>query len=69
MTTTPEAKGAPLARWQSLQWQFNIAMGALAQRKRTAPQAHWPETSGFIAPIIGPRAAPQLPRDASARLR
>jgi hypothetical protein len=32
MTTTPDAKGAPLERWQSLQWQFNIAMGALAHR-------------------------------------
>ena len=31
-TTTPDAKGAPLERWQSLQWQFNIAMGALAHR-------------------------------------
>ena len=28
-TTTPEAKGAPLERWQSLQWQFSIARGAL----------------------------------------
>jgi hypothetical protein len=26
----PEEKGAPLARWQSLQWQFNIATGSLA---------------------------------------
>ena len=30
MTMTPDAKAAPLERWQSLQWQFNIAMGALA---------------------------------------
>ena len=29
-TTTPDAKGAPLERWQSLQWQFSVAMGALA---------------------------------------
>ena len=29
-TTTPEAKGAPLERWQSAQWQFSMAMGALA---------------------------------------
>lgn len=39
----PEAYGAPLDRWQSLQWQFNMATGALAALKRTAPQAHWPE--------------------------
>ncbi|MDB5900707.1 MAG: hypothetical protein JWP41_4309 [Ramlibacter sp.] len=28
--TTPDAKGAPLERWQSLQWQFSMATGALA---------------------------------------
>jgi hypothetical protein len=28
--TTPDAKGAPLERWQSLQWQFSMAIGALA---------------------------------------
>ena len=26
----PEAKGAPLDRWQSLQWQLSIATGAPA---------------------------------------
>ena len=26
----PEAKGAPLERWQSLQWQLSIATGAPA---------------------------------------
>ena len=31
-TTTPEANAAPLESWQSRQWQFSIAMGALAQR-------------------------------------
>jgi hypothetical protein len=30
VTTTPDAKGAPLERWQSRQWQFSMAMGALA---------------------------------------
>ena len=30
-TTTPEANAAPLESWQSRQWQFSIAMGALAQ--------------------------------------
>lgn len=29
-TITPDANGAPLERWQSWQWQFNIAMGATA---------------------------------------
>jgi hypothetical protein len=29
-TTTPEAKGAPLERWQSRQWQLSIATGARA---------------------------------------
>jgi hypothetical protein len=29
-TTTPDANGAPLERWQSRQWQFNMAIGALA---------------------------------------
>ena len=28
--TTPDANGAPLERWQSWQWQFSMAMGALA---------------------------------------
>ena len=28
MTTTPDAKGAPLERWQSRQWQFSMATGA-----------------------------------------
>lgn len=41
-TTTPDAKGAPLERWQSSQWQFNMAIGAPAIRNRTAPQAHFP---------------------------
>lgn len=27
-TTTPEAKGAPLDCWQSLQWQLSIATGS-----------------------------------------
>jgi hypothetical protein len=27
-TMKPEAKGAPLERWQSRQWQFSIATGA-----------------------------------------
>lgn len=27
-TMKPEAKGAPLERWQSRQWQFNVATGA-----------------------------------------
>jgi len=27
-TMTPEAKGAPLERWQSRQWQLSIATGA-----------------------------------------
>jgi hypothetical protein len=30
LTTTPDAKGAPLERWQSRQWQLSIAMGAPA---------------------------------------
>ena len=30
MTMTPEAKGAPLERWQSRQWQLSIAIGARA---------------------------------------
>jgi hypothetical protein len=29
ITTTPDAKGAPLERWQSVQWQLRPAMGAL----------------------------------------
>lgn len=29
MATTPDANGAPLERWQSRQWQFSMAMGAL----------------------------------------
>ena len=32
MTMTPDAKGAPLERWQSRQWQLSIAMG---------PRTHW----------------------------
>jgi hypothetical protein len=28
LTTMPEAKGAPLERWQSRQWQLIIATGA-----------------------------------------
>lgn len=31
LTMMPEAKGAPLERWQSRQWQFSIAMGAPEQ--------------------------------------
>lgn len=31
-TTTPDANGAPLERWQSRQWQFSMATGALAHR-------------------------------------
>jgi hypothetical protein len=27
-TMKPEAKGAPLERWQSRQWQFSVATGA-----------------------------------------
>jgi len=27
--TTPDAKGAPLDAWQSRQWQFSMATGAL----------------------------------------
>ncbi|CAM2156456.1 conserved protein of unknown function [Pararobbsia alpina] len=30
-TMKPDAKGAPLERWQSRQWQFNVATGALEQ--------------------------------------
>lgn len=30
-TTTPDAKGAPLERWQSRQWQLIIATGAREQ--------------------------------------
>jgi hypothetical protein len=30
MTTMPEAKGAPLDSWQSLQWQLIMAMGSRA---------------------------------------
>ena len=29
-TMNPEAKGAPLERWQSRQWQLSIATGARA---------------------------------------
>lgn len=29
-TTTPEAKGEPLERWQSIQWQLSIATGSPA---------------------------------------
>ena len=29
-TMKPEAKGAPLERWQSKQWQLSIAIGARA---------------------------------------
>lgn len=29
-TMTPDAKGAPLERWQSWQWQLSIATGSLA---------------------------------------
>lgn len=42
MTTTPDANGAPLDSWQSRQWQFSIARGALTHVKRTEPQAHFP---------------------------
>jgi hypothetical protein len=31
LTMMPEAKGAPLERWQSRQWQFSIATGAPEQ--------------------------------------
>lgn len=51
-TTTPEANGAPLDNWQSRQWQFNMAIGGLAHRYRTDPQAHFPERGGFILRII-----------------
>jgi hypothetical protein len=30
LTMKPEAKGAPLERWQSKQWQLSIATGARA---------------------------------------
>jgi hypothetical protein len=30
MTTMPDAKGAPLDSWQSLQWQLIMAMGSRA---------------------------------------
>jgi hypothetical protein len=30
-TMKPEAKGAPLERWQSRQWQLSVAIGAREQ--------------------------------------
>ncbi len=51
-TTTPEANGAPLERWQSLQWQLSMATGALEQVKRTAPHAHPPDKGSFTGMVL-----------------
>lgn len=52
MTTTPDAKGAPLERWQSLQWQLRAAMGALPHSYRIEPHAQPPENGGVMSQSI-----------------
>lgn len=43
MTTTPEANGAPLDSWQSVQWQLIIARGFCLPVNRIERHAQPPE--------------------------
>jgi hypothetical protein len=60
VTTTPDANGAPLDRWQSPQWQFNMAMGVLAHRYWIDPQAHFPEKAKFMSTLSRECAQPDV---------
>jgi hypothetical protein len=55
-TMTPEAKGAPLERWQSRQWQLSIATGVRAHAYRIDPHIHPPE-NGAVMPQFPPAYA------------
>ncbi|MFT4508691.1 hypothetical protein [Caballeronia sp. 15711] len=48
-TMKPEAKGAPLERWQSRQWQLSVATGAREHTYRIDPHAHPPENGAVMS--------------------
>lgn len=48
MTTTPDAKGAPLERWQSRQWQLSIASGAWVHWGHGSIRSRQPPEKGMF---------------------
>src|ERR1700722_5253432 len=60
-TINPEAKGAPLERWQSRQWQLSIATGERAHTKRIDPHAHPPEKGAVMSQFPPPSVRPRAP--------
>ena len=51
-TIKPEAKAAPLERWQSRQWQLSIATGAPVHTYRIDPHAHPPKNGVVMLQFI-----------------